>query len=290
MKRSNIWLSIDWDYFVIEREAWDFGHAETNDFRNTLWDIRVAQFISLGQDLIEATSLKNAKPSPTRFWKRLESLGYDFSKVRAIVVGDSHQWAYHVFKRASLEGPSLSRTRLVHFDAHHDLTYNIRRFEAEVSDGRVTCENWLLMALLGQPRLRSLIVYPPWKGLRDWDQSFPATHPELRKALNRYVKPCVWPDPLVSRAAGEVELVYICRSGAWTPPWHDSAFVKFVLNLQKLAGVPVTTPFIDKEKLDPMVSRRFDIERARQIVDTEKSFLARLSRQACADPEEFQDA
>jgi hypothetical protein len=283
VRRSNIWLSVDWDYFVREDEAWDFGHAETPDFRSHLWDIRVAQFLAVGRDLIEETSLEQAEPSPRDFWRRLQGLGYDFRKVKTIVVGDSHQWAYDVFKRSVLAGPPLSQTRIVHFDAHHDLTYDIRRFEREACEERITCENWLLMTHLCQYRLRSLIVYPPWKGLRDWEQSFPKKFSELREALKRYTEPCVWPDPLISEAAGEVELVYICRSGAWTPPWHDQAFIRFVRNLQKLTGVPVTTPFIDQEQLDPLTPRVFNLEHAKQIVDTEKSFMARLSSQACAD-------
>ena len=280
MSRNNIWLSIDWDYFVVERQSWQFGHAELPDFHNLLWDMRVSQFAQEGKDLVQATSLDHADPHPSLFWQRLRDLGYNFKNVKAIVLGDSHQWAHKVFRRSSLEGPPLKETRIVHFDAHHDLTYNIRRFEKEFLEETVTCENWLLMTHLAQIHLKSLIVYPSWKGMRDWEQSFGKhfeRYPELARSLQRYTRPCVWPSNRVTEAAGDVELVYLCRSSAWTPPWHDEAFIDFADQLQRITQVPLATPFVGLEKIDPLATRSFDLQKARsQKMEHERVFLARL--------------
>jgi hypothetical protein len=281
--RSNIWLSIDWDYFTREMPEWDFGHAESPDFNGLLWDMRVRQFHQMGQSLMEETSLKYASPHPADFWKRLRRLGYKFDNVQAIVLADSHQYAYQMFRRSALEGPALSDTRLVHFDAHHDLTYNMARFEGEAGRGEVSCENWLLMTHLAQPSLKSLIVYPEWKGMSDWNVTFGQhyeRYPALKKALDRYTKPCVWPSNLVTEAAGEVELVYLCRSSAWTPPWHDEAFVSFADDLQKMTQVPLITPFVEVEKIDPLSPREFDHRRALRSVGSEKVFLSRFQGHA----------
>lgn len=281
--RKNVWLSVDWDYFVREDPAWDFGHAEMPDFHGLLWDMRVAQFEQRGDDLIEATSLMHSNPHPLAFWGRLKRLGYTFNNVKAIVLADSHQWAYKVFHRGAVEGPPLAETRLVHFDAHHDLTYNMSKFEGEAAREEVTCENWLLMTHLVQPSLRSLIVYPEWKGLRDWNSTFGDNferYPSLRKAIERFTEPCIWPSSRVTESAGDVELVYLCRSSAWTPPWHDEAFIKFADDLQKMTNVPLATPFVNIEKIDPLNARGFSREHALRVMGTEKGFLSRLQGHA----------
>jgi hypothetical protein len=167
-------------------------------------------------------------------------------------------------------------TKLVHFDAHHDLTYNIVKFEEEAFTEHVTCENWLLMTLLSQIGLRSLICYPEWKGLRDWEKSFGKYHrsyPELIQAIDRFAEPCVWPSRRIEESAGDVELVYICRSSPWTPPWHDGAFKDLVESLQTLTGVKAETPFVDAEGIDPLMARSFKPGRA--YAETEKSYLER---------------
>jgi len=275
--RSNVWLSIDWDYFVREREEWEFGHAENADFRQLLWNMRVKLFQQKGKDLMKETSLDFADPRPSEFWKSLKGLGFSFRKLRAIVVGDSHRWAFDVFKRSNGSGPPLQETTLVHFDAHHDLVYNVAKFQKEAEDLTVTCENWLLMTHLTQKGLKSLIVYPPWKGMSEWNDTMGVgckLVPALKPVLSAFTKPCVWPNSHVGKAAGNVEVVYICRSSPWTPPWHDQAFSRFVRELSKMTKVPIDKPFIEVEGVDPMERRRFN--RKLEPLESEKLYLARL--------------
>lgn len=282
MTRSNIWLSIDWDFFCYDREEWGFVYADHEAFRGShVWELRAQQLRQLGGDLVAETDLARSNPQPKDFWSRLQGLGYRFTSTKAVIVADSHQWAYNVFRRSLFEGPSTQETRLVHFDAHHDLTYNMLRFEEEAGREHVTCENWQLMTLLSQIGLRSLVVYPEWKGLREWEQSFSQHYektPELAHALDRMVEPCVWPSRRVQESAGDVELVYICRSSAWTPPWHDGAFQQFVEALQPLTQIPAQTPFIESEKIDPLEARIFTPGRV--MAETEKQYLASIQAQA----------
>jgi hypothetical protein len=259
--RHNVWLTVDWDFFCPE-PADKWAHAETQTYYGTVWEVRLALAKAQGYDLEAATQL--GEPHPDVFWETLRRLGYRFDNLKTVVVGDSHQFGYDVFSRAKSEGPSLSDTRLINFDAHHDMTYSMTQFERDALKGHVTCENWLLMTHMAQIQLQSLIVFPPWKGLADWDRSFGGDRfPELQSALRRYTSPCVWPDPQVAQSAGNVELVYICRSSAWSPPWHDAAFSKFVHKLSAIAKAPVETPF--KETLDPLAQRIIDYERVNYL-------------------------
>jgi len=268
--RKNIWLTIDWDYFAIEREEWKWAHAETETYYGSVWEVRLALAKAQGLDLKESAKLDD--PHPRDFWKTLRGLGYRFDDLCEVIVGDSHQHGNKVFSRSNCEGPSLADTRLVNFDAHHDLTYNMAQFERDALRGNVTCENWLLMTHLTQLQLKSLIVFPPWKGMADWTRSFgDGGFPELDASLRRYTEPCVWPDPKVSEYAGNVEMVYICRSSAWSPPWHDAAFNDFVHGLK----VPIMTPF--QESLSPLVQRTIDYEKVDYLAGL--SDIAQISHQ-----------
>lgn len=265
MSRPNVWLSIDWDFFVREDHKWDWGHGESEVFQSFAWEIRVANFLAAGKDLPKEMSLRHAKPSPGSFWRKLLELGYRFDNVKAFVVADSHKWAYWIFDRANGSGPPVSKTRLVHFDAHHDLVYSIKSFSKNKQAGIAACDDWHLMTLLKNLKLKSFVVYPPWKGLHDWEKTIgrwenhrmPEAR-ELHRLITKWVDFGVWGDSRIADAAGQVEVVYLCRSGGWTPPWHDLAFRKFAQEGARLANILPNTMFVTDEKLDPFVSRKLD--------------------------------
>lgn len=265
MSRPNVWLSIDWDFFVREDPKWDWGHAESPIFQSLAWEIRVADFLQSGRNLHEEMTLRHASPKPGAFWRRLLELGYRFDKVKAFVVADSHRWAYWIFDRKNGLGPAPDKTRLVHFDAHHDLVYNVKRFSDNKRNKDAACDDWHMLTILNNPKLRSLVVYPLWKGLHDWKRTLGSWEghrmPEAREVyrlITKWVDFGVWDDARVAEAAGQVEVVFLCRSGGWTPPWHDQAFRKFAFAGAKMSGQVADTPFIDKEDIDPLAPRKLD--------------------------------
>jgi hypothetical protein len=54
------------------------------------------------------------------------------------------------------------------------------------------------------------------------------------------------------RVEGVFHRVFLCRSGAWVPPWVDPAFFAF------LESAP-----LPKEALEPLAPRPFDLEALR---------------------------
>jgi len=256
--RPNVWLSIDFDFFVYEDPSWEFGHSETQLGIDKAWTIRLAQHRIHKVDLLKEMTLRKAKPTPGAFWKTLQKLGYRFDKTKSVSVADSHKWAYHALRRRKGE-PKTSETRIVHFDAHHDLFYSINGLVASVDNDDPSCENWHFMTLDKYPKLESLVVYPAWKGMHDWDESMgrfidlatPDGKDVLEILANR-VTPVVWPDPRVAEAAGDVTRIFICRSGAWVPPWHDRAFQRFCAEAEHVCGRPVRHlgPPMNKRKID----------------------------------------
>lgn len=96
-----------------------------------------------------------------------------------------------------------------HLDAHHDAGYGGPASAATLlADGEVDCGNWLLAAMLQGTHAE--VVYPTWKprGVHERAPSLPVTRRVDDGA------------PL----AGPFDRVFLCRSGAWTPPWVEDAF------------------------------------------------------------------
>jgi hypothetical protein len=109
--------------------------------------------------------------------------------------------------------PSIQQgiTEVVSFDAHHDAGYHSRSL-ADAHKGIVDCGNWILHCRMAG--VSASVWYPPWK---KWAIEEP---PEI--ALSRGV------DDGRSWADVPFDRVFLCRSGAWTPPWLDDKFVTLI--------------------------------------------------------------
>jgi hypothetical protein len=263
-ERPRIWLSIDWDYFCRQPPfMWDSGRDESVSQTSLSWAVRTAFCLSRGIDLRRGMNLRYARPLPGRFWGALEALGYDFGDLKAFVVAESHKAAYEAFR-----GRQTGGVRLVTFDAHHDLFYSSSMIE-HVMNGIVDCGNWHLLTLLRYPRLRSLLVYPRWKGLSEWRRTIRNLEAGesglgIREWLRNRVEVCAWPNPRIREVAGRVERIFICRSSAWSPPWHDKAFSRFVLQGEKHTNKPALG------KLSP---REFDLNKVQLVALLESRML-----------------
>lgn len=239
--RPRIWLSVDWDYFCRQPKAmWNGGQDESASKTTVSWSIRAAFCLSRGMYLKEEMSLRHARPVPGRFWRALSALGYGFDGLKDIVVADSHKYAYRAFR-----GQDARNVRLVSFDAHHDLFYTSKHMIEHLTTEKADCGNWHMLTLMRYSKLRSLLVYPHWKGLVEWRRMMKNLQTVeggesslgIKKWIQSRVKPCVWPSPHVRAAAGQVERIFICRSSAWTPPWHDEAFYRFVFKGEDHVGL-----------------------------------------------------
>jgi hypothetical protein len=70
--------------------------------------------------------------------------------------------------------------------------------------------------------------------------------------------------PLVAEPGDEFEVdaVFVCRSGAWVPPWLDQCFIDFVREGQRIMNTNPMEPFSDDD-MSPMVARTdFDYDEA----------------------------
>lgn len=276
---DKIWLSIDFDYFVREDPSWDFGHGESAMYMDFLWAIRAGSCLARGMDLREETSpRKYAVPTPREFWEKIAGLGFDFSGVKQASVADSHMYGFLAFDRRPQE-----RTRIVHFDAHHDLGYrSIQKIRKIIQQERADCSDWLFHTIRSR-KVQTSLVYPTWKGAKEWDllcdtwQASKGRDKALYSSALRFVHGNVWSETYVESLIGKVERVFICRSGAWVPPWLDGEFIRFVAGLEKVAGVQAQKAFLQHEGRDPLKERNFSWEEVEKRAEIDRRVMQELA-------------
>jgi len=300
MTKTKACLSIDWDYFVRSLGDWDWSHKETPFFMGSdMWHIRVATMLLQELDIMEEMSPEKwARPRPETFWSVLEQLGYNFDNVASLIVAESHSAAGPAFYEAYdvLTARMLwelqQRTAdkfvrpdcIINFDAHHDLGYcEWARLEEMIEEGTCTCDMWLCALLDWFPKVEARIVYPNW--LRE-ESSIERQWKSLTDKLPQYMLDRVEmgffedEDGSVSdvvchpKEEIEVQALFICRSGAWTPPWLDHQFINFVEEIASITGVE-PEEFVSAQEHTPSPSdpREFDVEEAQKLADQWKALM-----------------
>ena len=131
---------------------------------------------------------------PRDFWGKIL-----FGDFQPLYVSESHSAMEHILKFF----PSGCEVTLL--DAHHDCGYG--------QDSEATCGNWAARSLKSKKVSKLHLYYPEWR--RTCPEPSHETHPT---SVN-YGLP---PQPTL------YDVVHMCRSGAWTPPWFDSKLRKLI--------------------------------------------------------------
>jgi hypothetical protein len=232
------YLSIDFDFFAPEDPMDDWAHRESGLFIDSIWGIRAAQEFARGIDPEQRHPLTQDSPTPGEFAKWLKGLGYKIDKRTRIVVDESHLWAFGTFLEDAKR--RNEQANIVHFDAHHDFGYRddsdeiaqaaVKELQTKGTTDKLDCSDWLLGLMYMFPRRFAVTWgYPKWRGLDEWvhgKQRKRWSTRLLREAAAAVVLPGT--EDQFREKAGHVDQLFICRSGAWVPPWHDPKFIAFV--------------------------------------------------------------
>lgn len=224
MRKHRSILSVDFDYFYPDSIGYDWGHSE---HRGKLMAAIIWQTRAGSRHLISGeTALESYVPSvPVDFWDRV------LQNRPRLYVADSHLM---IWKRLE-EG---TQTSVVNVDAHHDCGYKPLDFSSRTVN--VDCSNWgAIGAIMGKI------------------SGFHQVYPKWRKKTPEVKPDCGLPNSTRYSLPGpkKYDEVFICRSGAWTPPWYDDAFWAFVKALK--------TPY---ETLDDVEeSRDMNLQQAKAV-------------------------
>jgi hypothetical protein len=221
-------LSIDWDFFVREKIEWDFGHRESLLFIRPapLWLLRYAVL-----DLVDETDIrKYADFYPTDILKEFEQKGLKVNGAE-MFVAESHVEILYAF------GKRYPARYLISLDAHHDFN--------PVGD-TVSCGNWARYFFERDYYEKMMFVFPKWKEYAKCEFGGKISH--------RILCYPSWKD--FPKGDYEVKRIFLCRSGAWTPPHHDDEFVKLVLTLSSVCKE--TNVMWNYLGIDPLEPRQVD--------------------------------
>lgn len=197
-------LVVDWDYFFPEAGPgnphwllYDWGHNENSSlYYGFLWVVRAAGFDRAGVPRPVTSG------EEVGFWSR-----FNIARTATLFYAESN---VAVVNRKIYGGSRVSGLWL--YDAHHDGGYK-RTLEEITKDQHVSCEDWTAFFHL-KHGTQLHVRYPRWK-------SWALEEPEPAVPLDRRVDDGGSPRVLFDR-------VFVCRSGAWTPPWLDQAFFRFL--------------------------------------------------------------
>jgi len=201
-------LSVDWDYFVpsIDRELVESaqglripyaprgGEIFPDALLDGLWDSRTAALLAGGHALPGTSGEEDA------FWSH-----FRIDPAARLYFADSHAQAAHPAVRTGV-------TEVWNFDAHHDCGYE-GAWDDPLQLGWVGCANWMCAYALAGAALR--VRYPSWRRDILWREAAPLCRAE-REIDDGRVVPVTF------------DLIFVARSGAWTPPWLDERFDAFI--------------------------------------------------------------
>lgn len=210
-------LVVDWDFFF-PNPAWSaeiteesllylWDHKEAPAYLSpVVWSGRASAFFRNGMELPRCQDYEG-------FWNRFK---FNEDGV-SVLYGDSNLHAGRILP-SSLgmdEEYGVNHWHTVSlWDAHHDAGYkSTGSYEAWEATGMVSCEDWMLVHHGHGSRLQ--VTYPAWR------KEVGRVEPEPLVPVDRRVDDGTDPDDWF-------DAVYVCRSGAWVPPWCDDQFTEFM--------------------------------------------------------------
>ncbi|QKW07572.1 hypothetical protein HUT18_15485 [Streptomyces sp. NA04227] len=206
-------LVVDWDYFFPTPDAggppgdhpelYGWPVAGEDEFHTeVIWEKRATGFTEAAAELPGVQGTEG-------FWDR-----FTFTDRSVLVFADSNAWAGQLWP--SILGGDGAWQSVHLYDAHHDAGYRVNHesFEAwkQSGDG-IRCENWMLAHHWGGAELH--VRFPPWRQSLE----HPTEHPLVPVTMR--IDDGTNPGPAF-------DLVFVCRSGAWVPPWCDADFSAFL--------------------------------------------------------------
>lgn len=228
-------LVVDWDFFfpmppagtVEQVYHYDWGHAETGMFIDMLWTPRALDFIQ------NNLPLPQVNDDWKTFWDR-----FDIDPEATVYTDESNAGAVNRLVTDDVTG------QVWLYDAHHDCGYYpTAETKKQWREGYWTCEDWMVFygRRLGVRNLH--VRYPTHRSAVFTEEPAP-----YFKNLERK-----FDDP--AEETPTFHNVFVCRSGAWVPPWCDDAHQRFV------HSAPVAEVF----ELREYYERTFDEQEIRDV-------------------------
>lgn len=198
-------LTIDWDAFIPEPSDADIGHSESLIFRDLVWGTR-------------------GHLKPVMKASRFASGFFDgvfLPKEESTFISDSHLEAYNILTEHEPE-------RVILVDQHHDLW-------PSREENQVCCASWLRQGIKDGIVKEVVWHLPAFSHCTPLSEDFSC----ILEAFDVPLKIKTMWDWERDKGDSNPDLVHVCRSSCWTPPWLDAEFRDFCKPLQpcKILGM-----------------------------------------------------
>lgn len=234
-------LSIDWDYFVdcpIDFKAANFpdgGNENLPEFvLDQVWMTRYGQ----------CSKLKDVKMDISEMAKLRMMLKKIVNQYTTVVIADSHKDIYKYLEELRQTNFPMD---LYNIDFHHDVY--------DFQDDNVDCGNWLRLFMNAENG-------------HDRDTFTWIRREDSELSRNEIIddNSCVGIPRDISTP---FQLIFLCRSGVWSPPHLDREFLSLCRFLNKLSN---KVSVVDQKSIRNRYNRQFK-DNVEQYVDTVKKIM-----------------
>lgn len=203
-------LSIDFDYWFDMPGEYDWQFREALFFINQLWAFRAMDSAARGVDIRTTCKVAADEPRPAKMATVIREHGIKIPRYQ-LAVSESHSAAYKWLVR-------MKDLHIINIDAHHDMGYS-------KTTAPMNCDNWIKHLILKGKVKKVTQIYPKWRLRHDneWEQNCARLTSEFDIPIECHYGIDEWLPYNI-----DVRKVFICRSGAWVPPWLDRDFRSLV--------------------------------------------------------------
>jgi len=228
-------LSVDWDFFFPDVIPLDWGHKESPLFIESLWPIRAGNRNLLTKEKAIDTILPD-KNLLNGFWERVI---YQPGLVYSLIITESHADISIILKEDK-------KNVVVNFDQHHDILYRGRTIpKGDIPD----CDYWAGWGIKYGYIKELHQFYPEWRKQNPESSDVNNLLPELNtKRKHKITVNYGLSSNYLPKIFG---VVFICRSGAWTPSWCDDKWLEFISWWKKFPSIwdnKIILPYVLQER------------------------------------------
>lgn len=226
MKTFNV-LSIDYDYFVkcsADYRDWNFPDGGNENLPSTVIDCIWQSRYATTPDLDTIDILEDEFDTVSELVINLSKKGVP------VYYFDSHKYAFDIITNAALQEIKLTNLKITNIDFHSD----VYDFGVAGDTEPVDCGNWFrkiveLFNLYGGNSINKDYLWiarddsdkSPWVDSKVYYGNL--VHASDNRPISQYLDEYY-------------DLIYICRSGAWTPPHLDNYLGYLLRSLKHYSG------------------------------------------------------
>lgn len=212
-------LSIDWDYFFPNISEYDWQMNENKFiYYELIWHIRWSTHNIKGTKIAkDAFHINNNLLND--FWEKVLEQSFPI----ILYCTDAHTDIKRVFQEFPHE-----TFNVWNFDQHHDLGYSGN------DPNLLDCGNW---ADYFKDKIDTYnLVYPSWR---------------LKKGEDIDFDPAIKVHYKIPSALPKFDVIFICRSSPFTPPWNDKQWLNFIHYFKSyphIWRIKRSAPYVMKER------------------------------------------